>query len=205
MLLVKKLILPNTKSISLTLQRGESVFLVGKNGSGKSLLLKSLANLIPNTFETFNYLEKSILDWNPQEYRREVYYSSSVPYMPIDGLVEDFMHAHQKLGIYKNVTPNFNPLPYLEEWNLSGMPLVRLSSGQKQMIALLRALSLRAQVLLLDEPTSHLDHEKTHLMEKLIQDWRERTGGSTVFVSHQEAQINRLGGKILNLEDLIVI
>ncbi len=203
MLLVEKIKIPNSKIVSFSLKENELACLIGKNGSGKSLFLKSLANLIPNTYEKFIYQNKNISEWNPQEFRQEVFYSSSIPFMPLDGNVEDFMTAHQKLAIYSNVTPTFDPLPYLNDWKLSGEKLIRLSSGQRQMVSLLRALTLKSKILLLDEPTSHLDPEKTLQIEKLIHEWREQTQGSILLVSHQEAQINRMNGKVYQFENLL--
>ncbi len=75
-----------------------------------------------------------------------------------------------------------------------------MSSGQRQRLALLRALAREPRVLLLDEPGSHLDTDSNHLMEAMLSDWLSQ-GHMAVVVSHDQTQRQRLGGHDWRLHD----
>ncbi len=195
MLLVKQLTLPNKKNLNLEIHKNQGLTLTAPNGHGKSLLLKSLAFLHPIKFEIFEFQGKSILEWTPHEYRRRVAYVASLPSLGPHGNVDDYLKAPWELSVYQQHKSTFDCGPYLEKWNLNGLKLSFLSSGQRQLLSLLRAISLDPTLLLLDEPTSHLDTAKTIEVEKLLLEWRERTQGSFIMVSHDEAQVKRIDGK----------
>jgi len=67
----------------------------------------------------------------------------------------------------------------------------RLSTGEKQRLALFRLLLNEPQVLLLDEPTAALDHINVHLAEEVISNYRNSTGAAVLWVSHDPEQIAR--------------
>jgi putative ABC transport system ATP-binding protein len=75
-----------------------------------------------------------------------------------------------------------------------------LSAGQTQRLCLARSLALDPDVLLLDEPTAHLDAASTSVIETAIAGFAA-AGGTVVVVSHDAAQISRLGGATLMLKD----
>ena len=204
MLRVTHLKLPNHKVLNFHLNEGEGLIISGKNGSGKSLLLKSLALLCPSEFERYEYKGILVTTLKPEEFRSDVLYLSTAHMMMREGNVEDFFHAPLKLAIYQNHKVDFDYKHYLEKWHIPTSNVSLLSTGQKQMISILRALTLKAKVLLLDEPTANLDHEKTLEIEELLLDWKKRTGGSFVFVGHSKEQIQRLGMKAIEFEDLVI-
>jgi ATPase subunit of ABC transporter with duplicated ATPase domains len=68
----------------------------------------------------------------------------------------------------------------------------RLSSGEKQRLALLRLLANRPEVLLLDEPTANLDADNRQRVEILVREYLKDTGASCLWVSHDPAQLERL-------------
>jgi ABC-type sulfate/molybdate transport systems ATPase subunit len=83
------------------------------------------------------------------------------------------------------------------KWNIQTQDIGQLSSGQKQMISFLRALTLKAKILLLDEPMSNLDSEMVLELEHLLIKWKNETNGSFIMISHNEQQIHRLGQEII--------
>jgi ABC-type iron transport system FetAB ATPase subunit len=202
MLRIKAMKLLNGKTVNFELNKGEAVIIRGKNGSGKSLLMKSIARLLPSGFEEFSYEGKNVSAFSPEQLRSEILYISATPSSMNQGTVEDYFKSAFQLQIYKNFTVTFPWQEYLKKWNLSEGQFQNLSSGQKQMLSILRALSLKAKVLLLDEPTANLDHEKTLEIEGLIRDWMRNTGGSVVMISHSDEQTSRLGFKVVRFEDL---
>lgn len=203
MLRVESMKLPNEKVIQFTLAENEGLVLRGKNGSGKSLLLKALAQLCVAPYEVFEYLGQDVKSYHPETYRSEVLYVSTTPLLLKDQTIDEFFTSVKKLSVYKDHVSTFDYRPYLLKWTLGNEDVSRLSSGQKQMISVLRALTLKAKVLLLDEPTANLDQEKTQEIEKLIIDWKEQTRGSVVWISHSDDQTRRLPFKVINFEELV--
>jgi putative ABC transport system ATP-binding protein len=189
--------------VNFHLDDGGPIIIYGQNGCGKSLLLKSLALLFPSEFELYEYNGIPVNKLKPEEFRSHVLYLSHSHLMRDDS-VEDFFQAPLKLGVYQNHKVKFEYLHYLQKWQIPNGNVSLLSTGQKQMISILRALTLRPKVLLLDEPTANLDFEKTIEVEKLLLEWKKQTGGNFVFVGHSKDQIQRLGIKSIEFKDLVI-
>lgn len=204
MLRVESMKLPNEKIVNFSLNENDALIIQGKNGSGKSLLLKSLAQLCVAPYEVFNYQGDDIKTWIPEEYRSQVLYVSTSPLLLKDQTVEEFFTSIKKLAIYKDHHSYFDYKTYLEKWHIPDSNVAMLSSGQKQMISILRSLTLKAKILLLDEPTANLDYDRTLEIESLLIDWRARTKGSLVIISHSSDQIARLNFPMVNFQSLIV-
>ena len=83
---------------------------------------------------------------------------------------------------------------------LLGELVAKLSSGERQRFALLRLLANRPRVLLLDEPTANLDPENVRRVEKLVASYRASEGAAVLWVSHDPAQMRRVGQRRLHLE-----
>ena len=74
-------------------------------------------------------------------------------------------------------------------------PVARLSSGEKQRLALMRLLANRPQVLLLDEPTANLDPENTRRVEAVITEYRRAHKAVVIWVSHDPEQVTRVANR----------
>jgi ABC-type iron transport system FetAB ATPase subunit len=85
--------------------------------------------------------------------------------------------------------------PEAGEWQVN-----RLSSGERQRLALLRVLNISPDVLLLDEPTANLDRTNIERVESLITHWRREQGTAVLWVSHDPAQQQRVGDRSLRIE-----
>jgi ABC-type iron transport system FetAB ATPase subunit len=174
---------------STSIQSGQTVCLTGASGSGKSMLLRSMADLIPHQGEL--YLNESACSkMKPSEWRKRVAYSSAESAWWQDTVGEHFM------------TPPEPPLlfslgfqPDVLNWSIS-----RLSSGEKQRLALTRILTNKPEILLLDEPTASLDAENIERVESVISNWQERYSCAVLWVSHQKEQIERIADRVFKLE-----
>jgi ABC-type iron transport system FetAB ATPase subunit len=80
------------------------------------------------------------------------------------------------------------------DWTVS-----RLSSGERQRLALARLLENRPEVLLLDEPTANLDPENTERVQALLRGYQRSRGAALLWVSHDRGQLERMTGRILEM------
>lgn len=195
MLLVKELALLNDKKINLELSAGEGYVLLGPNGSGKSVLLRTLAGLYPSSSRRFEFKGKKLEAFSPEEYRSKVLYVGSTTHFAGEMTTEEYLSAPLKLAIYKDHKLQEGTLDYLKKWGIHGKKISILSTGQKQLLVILRAISLKAELLLLDESTSHMDRDKTGETEKMLSEWRTE-GRSYLMISHSDEQAKRLGKQI---------
>lgn len=172
-------------SVSFDLQDGECVALQGPSGVGKTLLLRSIADLDPNegTVKLDGTLREAMA---APAWRRQVTYVAAEPGWWCDTVQEHF-------------TGWDDALPLVRRFGLSDdcgpWPIQRLSSGEKQRLGLVRALMLRSRVLLLDEPTSALDSASAAAVESLIAE-RIASGTSVVWSTHDNAQARRVGSRV---------
>jgi ABC-type iron transport system FetAB ATPase subunit len=182
--LIKNLKLKNGVMINWNWD-GAPIHLVGPNGCGKSLLLKSLAQLFPTEYEVFQFQSKPVGLYDPQVYRSEVLYIPPQSSLIDCTTVIDFMNKPRELKIYKGHAPSPECHHYLEKWGLDKKLISELSSGEKQIISLLRALGLKAKVLLLDEAFTHIDQEKKVILMNLLMDWTKKKESSFILISHE--------------------
>jgi ABC-type iron transport system FetAB ATPase subunit len=166
--------------VDLSLAAGELVFLSGASGSGKSLLLRAIADLDPNQGEV--WLDGSARSRMPAPlWRRRVgllpaeshWWGERVgDHFPADA--EDLL---DRLG--------FGP-------DVPGWSVSRLSTGERQRLALARLLIMSPQALLLDEATANLDPPNRERVEGIIEDYRGGRSAAVLWVSHDPAQRQRL-------------
>ena len=185
MLRVNGLKLLNGKEVSFETKKGEALLLEGANGAGKSLLLKSLVRLIPSSWSELSFETQDISTLAVELWRSKVLYLPPEVVFDPEFTVEDFLEEPFGFSIRKGFKKVFEPRKYLD---LTQERMQLLSSGQKQSVALLRAISLNPDVLLLDEPFSHMDSQKQELFFGLLSQWC-KDGKILVIVSHIEVNL----------------
>ncbi len=184
------------ENISFELYAGQRIALSGTSGSGKSMLLRTLAGL--DSLEKGSSLEegsisfsgKSIKEWEMPEYRTRIGYVPQYLAFP-DETVEECFKSIFTFKVNKNkfydrkkillwleqlFPANKSKNNYSDKGDITKFLNQRareLSGGEAQIVALLRSLQLEPQVLMLDEPTSSMDKELTKLMEDLLEKWRK--------------------------------
>jgi putative ABC transport system ATP-binding protein len=172
-------------SVSFDLQDGECVALQGPSGVGKTLLLRSIADLDPS--EGTVKLDGTLREAIPAPaWRRKVTYLAAEP-----GWWSDIVQDH--------FTAWDGALPLIKRLGLPDdcgpWPVQRLSTGERQRLGLVRGLMLRSRVLLLDEPTSALDSASAAAVEALIAE-RVADGTSVIWSTHDDAQARRVGSRM---------
>ena len=177
------------REVSLQVQAGERVALVGANGCGKSTLLRVAHGLLQPTqgVATRASVVQAMLFQRPHMLR-----GSALRFVA--------------LGLWLQGTPwrearelAWSALERVGLREVAHQPARTLSGGQQQRLALARAWSLKPQWLLLDEPTSSLDPHAKREVEQLVRDWMDE-GKTLLFSSHNLGQVKRLATRVLYLE-----
>lgn len=184
LLSVESLAFDHSGAFDLALEEGECVAVSGPSGCGKTRLLRCIADLdVHRGSVRLRGIPREQFD--PPEWRRQV------ALLPAESA---WWHDH--VGAHFAAPPaaaELDALGFTEQvlaWRVD-----RLSSGEKQRLAVLRLLSIRPRVLLLDEPTANLDEENAGRVERLIRDRLRDTGAGAVWVSHDQAQLQRVAGR----------
>ena len=175
---VKDLQGPNVPPVSFSLEAGEVLTVQGESGVGKSQLLRALADLSPHEGEVrLDGAEQQ--EMPATEWRRQV------------GLVP------AESGWWADTVAEHFPRRPSEDWwqrlklrpALWESPVDRLSSGERQRLAVLRALVLTPRVLLLDEPTANLDRDNASAMADVLLDYVREHGAAAVWISHNPEEV----------------
>lgn len=185
------------------LASGQRVALLGESGSGKSILLRVLAGLMP--YHTGNLY----LDGTGQAQYSPILWRSIIRLMPQDAImIEGSVLTNLQLPYtFRHIQQLPKPIAtFNKQWHLTRLEKLnksakflqqdatQLSGGEKQLVNLLRYLQLNPSILLLDEPTSALDATNTNLFEQLVEDWIvANPKHAYVWITHDEKQAKRIG------------
>lgn len=167
-------------AISLSVARGECLCISGPSGAGKSLLLRALADLDEHQ-GTIWLEENESSALSPAAWRRTVSYMSAESAWWHDTVAEHFSVDMNEMAMQLGFPAG------VMQWKVA-----RLSSGEKQRLALLRALQFSPRVLLLDEPTANMDEANTARVEVLVMGYMHDNQASLIWVSHDKLQIERI-------------
>lgn len=158
--------------VTFSLDIGEILVLKGPSGCGKTTLLKILAGLEKQDFGSYSFDDISLSKYSDSQFAN--LRSTSIGYIPqtLD-LINNFTTFENimlPLWINKNNNSN-NMQNLLKQFGISSLidrKVKYLSGGEKQRIAICRALIIEPKLLLIDEPTSALDHSNKELFYKII-------------------------------------
>jgi ribose transport system ATP-binding protein len=200
---------PVLKAVSFAVPAGSTVGLVGENGAGKSTLMNILGgNLRPDSGRMWR---------NGASY---------LPRDPLDAVRHGVAFIHQELNLFPNLSiaenifltdfPRISPLglidraamrtraqALLEQVGLSlpaDTAVEHLSAGERQLVEIAKALSVAAQVIILDEPTSSLSAREAERLFALLARLRTR-GVSMIYISHALSEVQRLCDELVVLRD----
>lgn len=207
------------KNADFQLDPGERVGLLGRNGEGKSTLMKIIAgNILPDHGEIWRQPELRLawLEQAPELPKGSTIYDAVAGGLgELGQWIADYHHlsvtmayddeqALTKLGELQHQLEAHNGWHFQQrvEATLSrlGLPGERvvdgLSGGWKRRVALARALVIEPEVLLLDEPTNHLDFESITWLEEQVLDFK----GAVLFVTHDRTFLQKLATRIIDLD-----
>ncbi len=167
---------------------GGCTALHGPSGSGKTLLLRAIADLDDNSGEVWlDALARSAMDG--PSWRRRVMY-----------LAAESHWWQPTVGEHASQWSNDDLIALGFESDVLDWEVQRLSSGERQRLALARALAHEPSALLLDEPTANLDQTNTERVECLVATWRAHRRGCVLWVSHDPAQRARIADQERRIE-----
>jgi ABC-type iron transport system FetAB ATPase subunit len=173
------------------LRPGECVAVQGPSGAGKSVLLRMLADLDPHEGETLLDGQASASMPAPR-WRAAVVYQSAEPAWWEASAGEHFAPAQR--GFVQETMRALDLRPALLDTEIE-----RLSTGERQRLALVRSLAAQPRVLLLDEPTAALDPASTARAEALLTAQLAQ-GMALLIVTHSAEQAQRMAQRIFHLE-----
>ncbi|MDQ6665687.1 MAG: sugar ABC transporter ATP-binding protein [Acidobacteriota bacterium] len=196
------------KEAHFTLHAGEIHALMGENGAGKSTLSKILAGAIKPGAGSIEIDGKNAAIASPLDAQR---LGIGIIYQELDlfpnlsvaeNIVTGNLHFRERAFVNARASNAFCR-PFLEQVGLECQPttlVASLSVGQRQLVAIARALSMNARVILMDEPTSSLFDDAAERLFRLIVGLKA-SGVSIVYVSHKMDEIFRICDRITVLRD----
>ncbi len=202
------------KDVSFSVAQGEVVGLIGENGAGKSTLMKVLGGVVEPTAGTVTIGDQD-----------------HVALTVTQSLAAGVAFVHQELNLFDNLDAAANvfigrepryggPLRLIDRKALRARvtPLLRrlgcdfsahtsvadLSLAQCQMLEIVKALSLDAKLIIMDEPTSSLTITETNRLLEIIADLK-RSGVAVIFISHRLHEVEQCADRVVVLRDGAVV
>lgn len=181
------------QGINLTINKGDSIAIIGKSGSGKSTLMHILACLDRPTSGTFTFEQQNVNKLKRRELdalRNERFgFVFQQFFMNANDSVLDNVALPLKIAGLSKRERRRRALEILKEVDLSDKAKNRardLSGGQKQRVCIARALITKPDVIFADEPTGNLDSVTGAQVEKILLDLNKKKGITLIVVTHDD-------------------
>ena len=191
------------KDVSCSVSKGGNIAIIGESGCGKSTLLKLIYGLHDLESGTISYNGKSILGPKYNLIPGEDY----IKYLAQDFDLMPFITVAENVGKYlSNIYPDKKKkriqelLEIVEMTEYSNVKAKHLSGGQQQRVALARVLALEPEILLLDEPFSHIDNFRKNTLRRKLFAYLKSKEITCFFATHDSSDALSFADKILVME-----
>ena len=194
------------KELSLKINEGEFVFIVGKTGAGKSTLFKLLTRELKPTSGTIKVFNENIEFMNNTEiprYRRRLgVIFQDFKLLEDRNAYENIAFAQEVIGANPSKIRNrvMRLLNIVDLRNKASKMPNELSGGEKQKVAIARALINKPRILLADEPTGNLDEVSTNEIMNLL-DIINNNGTTVVVITHDMHLVERMNKRVIKLDE----
>ena len=191
---------PALFGVDLSIEEGEVVALMGRNGMGKTTLFKSLIGILPSTGGSISVDD---VDVTKQESYQRV--KNGIAYVPQGRMifpsltVQENIETGMEVSKLKKIPDDiFSLFPVLHE--MRKRKGGNLSGGQQQQLAIARALVNKPALVLADEPTGNLDHKTALDIYNLMRELNQESGTAFLVVTHDNELAAKLD-KQLSMQD----
>ena len=196
------------RGVDLVLRPGELLAFVGPNGSGKTTLIRALTGVVRPTAGTVRFSGRDIASLGQPEVARLVAVVPQDPVLPpaFSALDCVLMGRTPHLRLLQQEGPRDveiarRAMLATETWLLADRPVGELSGGERQRVVVARALAQETRVLLLDEPTAHLDIGHQGAVLELMRTFTRQDGKAVLAVVHDLTLAAQYCDRIVVLKD----
>lgn len=194
--------------VDFSVRYGEVHALLGENGAGKSTLLKILRGVLPSDMGTIEIGGAQLTEHNADTVRRAgvamIFQEMSlVPTLSVAQNIFLNREPHSRLGLVDDERIVREARQLFDEFGMNidpELPLAELSAGQRQLTEIVKALSQRSRILILDEPTSALSASEVDRLFEFLRRLRS-DGVAIIYVSHRMDEIVRIADRATIIRD----
>jgi len=186
--------------VSFGVAEGEIVGLVGPNGAGKTTIIHMLLGLIaPSAGSIFLFNRRWESD-REEILQRLNFASPYVGFPPRLTVRENLDVFAQLYGVPERKAKIAELLDRFGVWHMRNKPVARLSSGELTRVGLCKAFLNDPELLLLDEPTAHLDLPTAMQVREVLLETRQSEGASILYTSHNMNEVQRMCDRVIFLD-----
>ena len=197
------------QGINLSLKKGENLVVLGKSGTGKSVLIKCIVRLLNADSGSINVLGNEITELKNDDLNAV---RKKIGFLFQGGALYDSMTVRENLEfplkrMFKDLTPNEVTEKVKEALENVGLPDAidkmpsELSGGMKKRISLARTIIVDPEIMLYDEPTTGLDPVSSHEISLLINEVQEKYKTSSIIITHDIECAKTVANRIIMLQD----
>jgi len=192
------------KDISFSAEKGAHISVIGESGCGKSTLLKLLYGILQPTLGSITWGDQQILgpDFNLVPGEKYMKYLSQdfglMPFTTVEENISEFLSVFYPDELKKRTQ---ELLEMIEMTSFAKTKVQFLSGGQQQRVALARVLAQKPEILLLDEPFSHIDNSRKNSLRRNLFNYLKEEQITCITASHDSNDILAFADEIIVLKD----